>query len=497
MEADEDERTKDISQKEMLEHVNLQTASKMFDLDLDQGPYSIAYTLNGRHLALAGKQGHVAVLDWVDKSLQAEFHVNETVRDVTFLHHELMFAVAQKKYTYIYDQHGTQLHLLKQHIYTTHLEFLRYHFLLASMNVQGEIAWQDVTLGTLVGNVKTKGGTCMKQNPYNAVLCVGQNNGVVTMWSPTSKRPLAEISSHATKVNTLAIDRTGQHLVTSGMDGYLNIWDIRKFGEVLHTRYVPPPTSIDISQTGVIACGYLHYVKMFNMNSIKTKNKSYLPAYMAHEIKAKQHITNVQFVPYEDVLGIGHYGGFSSIVIPGSGDPNYDTSEDNPFQTAKARSRAEIKNIIEKLQPDMIVLNPESFGTAGHVERIDPKDETSVPILSRTAEARKKEKMVKKRKFKKTQTLGSQLKSKKDAVDEANREEKKEAAQAKMIEERKSRARKTKVKSGAEAGALQRFTKRDERPQVKKVKQNSSPAPPPKSDQKKKSSSPQAKKLKS
>lgn len=54
----------------------------MFDLDLDSGPYSLSYTSNGRHLALAGRRGHIAILDWVDKSLKAEFSVSETVRDI-------------------------------------------------------------------------------------------------------------------------------------------------------------------------------------------------------------------------------------------------------------------------------------------------------------------------------------------------------------------------------------------------------------------------------
>lgn len=39
--------------------------------------------------------------------------MRETVRDVTFLHNELFFAAAQKKYVYIYDQRGVEIHCLK------------------------------------------------------------------------------------------------------------------------------------------------------------------------------------------------------------------------------------------------------------------------------------------------------------------------------------------------------------------------------------------------
>ena len=39
--------------------------------------------------------------------------VRETVRDVAMLHNESFFAAAQKKYAYIYDKHGLEVHCLK------------------------------------------------------------------------------------------------------------------------------------------------------------------------------------------------------------------------------------------------------------------------------------------------------------------------------------------------------------------------------------------------
>lgn len=39
--------------------------------------------------------------------------VKETIRDVKLLHNEQFFAAAQKKYVYIYDKRGLEVHCLK------------------------------------------------------------------------------------------------------------------------------------------------------------------------------------------------------------------------------------------------------------------------------------------------------------------------------------------------------------------------------------------------
>ena len=45
--------------------------------------------------------------------------VRETIRDVAMLHNESFFAAAQKKYAYIYDKHGLEVHCLKVSSYSS------------------------------------------------------------------------------------------------------------------------------------------------------------------------------------------------------------------------------------------------------------------------------------------------------------------------------------------------------------------------------------------
>jgi len=128
------ERTYKVRQNDILKDVAVETAKKGFELKLERlGPYTADYTRNGRGLLLAGRKGHVSTMDWRAGTLGCELQLQETVRDAKWLHNDQYFAVAQKKHVYIYDQNGVELHCLQKHIEVTNMEFLPYHFLLATV----------------------------------------------------------------------------------------------------------------------------------------------------------------------------------------------------------------------------------------------------------------------------------------------------------------------------------------------------------------------------
>ena len=89
-----------------------------------------------------------------ERKLGCELHLNETVHAVKYLHNDQYFAVAQKKYTFIYDNQGTELHRLKQHIEATLLDFCPIIFLVTAGHT-GFLKYHDVSTGQLVSELRT------------------------------------------------------------------------------------------------------------------------------------------------------------------------------------------------------------------------------------------------------------------------------------------------------------------------------------------------------
>lgn len=141
----------------------------------------------------------------------------------------------------------------------TELEFLPHHFLLCSVGTSGVLRYQvrraalrcaaprrvtlccaalrctlapstsstaagyppqDTSTGRVVATHRTKQGPCgaLRANPWNGVLCLGHGNGTVTMWTPNITTPVVRMLCHHGPVRSLAVDREGRHMVTTGAD---------------------------------------------------------------------------------------------------------------------------------------------------------------------------------------------------------------------------------------------------------------------------------------
>lgn len=360
------EYTSSLSQVELKRnHLDENTAKHIYNLTLPSGPYGCKFDRSGRYSILYGQRGNLALMDAHHLNLHTEFHVHERVRDACFLHNFSLLAVAQTNHAYIYDDTGAEVHKLNEHHDPMALDFLPYHWLLASIGRTGHLIFQDTSTGGLVSQQRTKLGPCrvLRQNPSNAVIHLGHSNGTVTLWSPASNQYLAKMHCHkGSPITSMAVDLSGNIMVTGGADRQIKIWDLRKF-QCTHSYFsiAGIPTSLDISQRNVLGVGHAGHATMWSPEALLKKVKE---PYMRHSVPACGPVETIRFRPFEDVCTIGHAKGIASIVIPGSGEPNLDTTEYNlnPFQDKKQRREAEVRGLLEKMDHSMITLEPNEIG---------------------------------------------------------------------------------------------------------------------------------------
>ncbi|XP_048874155.1 WD repeat-containing protein 46 [Brienomyrus brachyistius] len=451
LEADEDEETCTIAQDDITEAVDITSATKYFNLSLTQfGPYRLDYTRNGRHLLLGGRRGHVSCFDWQSKQLMCEINVMEAVNDVRWLHTEAMFAVAQKKWLYVYDSSGIELHCIRRFNDVLRMQFLPYHFLLATASSTGFLQYLDVSVGKEVAAICTKAGRLdvMAQNPYNAIIHLGHPTGTVTMWSPNQREPLVKMLCHRGGVRSLAVDKTGTYMVTSGLDRRLKVFDIRAF-RPLQSYVLPAGAScLSLSQRGLLCASTGDTVQVYK-DVWGTPVKK---PYMAHRVHGS--VWGAQFCPFEDVLGIGHSDGFTSMIVPGAGEPNFDGLDANPYRTTKQRQEWEVKALLEKIQPELICLDPAKLG---EVDRASWEQRHREKVERLGFDPLAKEKFTPRQKKKGRSSAGNIQKRKKQVAHEDQRELTKKTVEERLIKE-KEMSQKKKTTQG-QGSALDRFNK--------------------------------------
>ncbi|XP_055788056.1 WD repeat-containing protein 46 [Salvelinus fontinalis] len=454
LEGDKDEDTCTISQDDIADAVDITAGAKYFSLTLSQfGPYRLDYSKTGRHLLLGGRRGHVTCLDWQSKQLMCEMNVMETVNDVKWLHSEALFAVAQKKWLYIYDNKGIELHCIRKFNDVLRMQFLPYHFLLATASATGFLQYLDVSVGKEVVAICTKAGRLdvMAHNPHNGIIHLGHSNGTVTLWTPNQREPLVKMLCHQGGVRSVAVDKTGTYMVTSGMDKKLKVYDIRSY-RPLQSYFLPAGAScLSLSQRGLLSAATGDIVQVYRdvWGTPVTK------PYMAH--RAKGSVWGVHFCPFEDVLGVGHGEGFTSMVVPGAGEPNFDGLDANPYRSAKQRQEWEVKALLEKIQPELIGLDPSQLSQVDH-STWEQRHEDRVQVLGFDPLA--KEKFTPRLKTKGRSSSGKVEKRKKQVAHEDQRDVIRQTVEDRMkIDKERKEKEKKEAAAAGQKSALDRFRK--------------------------------------
>jgi U3 small nucleolar RNA-associated protein 7 len=410
IEAEGDERTWRFKQDAIMNAVDINAARKAFDLSLPTlGPYYVDFTPNGRDVLIGGRKGHVAMIRWSDYKLITEVQLKETVRDVKFMHSGQFFACAQRKYAYIYDNRGQEVHCLKDHTEVNRLEFLNHHFLLCTIGDQGVLRYQDTTYGKIIAQHRTKLGPCdaMRQNPQNGIIHLGHSNGTVTLWSPNMGHSLVssfynhrignwtdvvfclqvKMLCHRGPVRSLAVDTSGRYMATCGADSQVKTWDVRMYKEI-HSYYsAVPAVHVDISQRGMLGVGYGGRVQIWDQALNGPKAQA---PYLNHQFRRGEIVRDFAFCPYDDAVGVGHSGGFSNLIVPGAGEPNYDSLIANPFETRNQRREQEVAQLLDKLPAEMIQLDPDGIGVLRAVPKEVQKERREKALEAQMSATREK-----------------------------------------------------------------------------------------------------------
>ena len=104
-------------------------------------------------------------------------------------------------------------------------------------------------------------------------------------------------------------------MATSGLDHQLKIFDLRGTFQPLSARTLPQGAGhLAFSQRGLLAAGTGDVVNIWAGQG-KASPPSLEQPYLTHRLSG--HVHGLQFCPFEDVLGVGHSGGITSMLVPG------------------------------------------------------------------------------------------------------------------------------------------------------------------------------------
>ncbi|KAG5504386.1 hypothetical protein JKF63_04837 [Porcisia hertigi] len=360
LELDDREVADRISQSDIANGVDLQTQQKRYSLLLDKlGPYKLNFSLNGTHLLLAGLRGHMANIRWKSFQLEGETQLKDRITDAIFLVDHSMTAVAQKNFVYMYTKEGTEMHILSKMAHMDRLGYLPKHMLLvATSSTYSTMQYLDVSTGQEVGTkvpaVMRDPTSCLAVNPSNGVTATCDLRGVVKFWSPTVVDPLLQLKAHKGVIDDICFHPNGRFFLTLGGDHKMKVWDCRTLRTLEEYAITYSFHTLDISNSGLVALGGGTNVHIWK--DLFSAAKPCSP-YMRFGLGYGNIAEQVKFCPFEDVIGVGHSRGFTSLLIPGSGEANPDFYYANPHETERHRKERVVTNLLDKLPPDTISMD--------------------------------------------------------------------------------------------------------------------------------------------
>lgn len=217
----------------------------------------------------------------------------------------------------------------------------------------------------------------MAQNPHSAIVHLGHANGTMTMWSPNLTTPHVKLLAHRGPVAGIAVDPSensaGRYCATAGLDGTVKIWDGRMWGKEVRSWTVRnSPTTLSYSGRGVLAVGGRTGVTTYQSPHKSAKTPGVYLTLPLPGLTAN----NIKFCPFDDVLGVGHGRGVSSLLVPGSGEANFDSGEADVFESYSRRRERDVRSVMDKIPSALITMDtdflghiaPEKGGTT-HAER--------------------------------------------------------------------------------------------------------------------------------
>lgn len=200
----------------------------------------------------------------------------------------------------------------------------------------------------------------------------------MTLWSPNMTTPHVKLLAHRGPVNGIAVDPSehsaGRYVATSGMDGTVKLWDGRMWGkEMREWKTRNQITSLAFSGMGMLSVGGKSGVTVYQ-DLYKNTHRPPSP-YLTLPLPSLT-ASATRFCPFDDLLCVGHERGISSLIVPGSGEPNFDSAEADLYETRTRRKEREVRGVLEKIRPELITMDTnflgkisESRGGETHEER--------------------------------------------------------------------------------------------------------------------------------